>query len=343
MDHLKITCWNVEHAHRLVTGPSSVVTEERRTRIRRTLQAIDPDILCLVEGPARVENINRFAEEVLDNAWVPVMLEAESGPDSMYRIRGTQWIWFLVRPGLRARCRLQPPSVWQAFTGQTRWTVHFWGRLTPETHAHYRHPQVLILDIGAREEIELIGMHLKSKINLNSLELDADENVIGDFLTEALQARVKLATEALDVRRYIEAKFDQKPSPGILLMGDANDGPGQDHFESRYLFFDLVSNLQGDVLRAERFFNHALFDYPEHLRWTARFDDRLTGVKAADNPLLIDHIMMSQALCRGELPLVANAYAGQVEHEAFERANAGAAKNRQTSDHRPVSLHLIKR
>ncbi|WP_374239059.1 hypothetical protein [Thiocapsa sp. N5-Cardenillas] len=50
--------------------------------------------------------------------------------------------------------------------------------------------------------------------------------------------------------------------------------------------------------------------------------------------------MMSQAMCSGAITLGANAYAGQVEHEAFERANAGAAKNRQTSDHRPVSLEL---
>lgn len=57
MDQLKITCWNVEHAHRIVTGPSTASTEDRRTRVRRTLAAIDPDILCLVEGPAQVENI----------------------------------------------------------------------------------------------------------------------------------------------------------------------------------------------------------------------------------------------------------------------------------------------
>ena len=49
----------------------------------------------------------------------------------------------------------------------------------------------------------MIGTHLKSKINLNKLELDADRNVTGAFLIEALKARVKLATEALDVRRYI--------------------------------------------------------------------------------------------------------------------------------------------
>ena len=53
--------------------------------------------------------------------------------------------------------------------------------------------------------------------------------------------------------------------------------------------------------------------------------------------------MISQALCRVELPLVANAQAGQVEHEAFERANAGASTARRTSDHRPVSLRLEAR
>ncbi|WP_161807176.1 hypothetical protein [Desulfatitalea tepidiphila] len=35
-------------------------------------------------------------------------------------------------------------------------------------------------------------------------------------------------------------------------MGDCNDGPGQDHFETRYLFFDLIGNLQGEVLMGPR-------------------------------------------------------------------------------------------
>ena len=250
-------------------------------------------------------------------------------------------IWFLVRPPLLEQCQLQHPSVWRAFTGQPSWPVHYWGALAASTHRHYRHPQVLVLDLGGDVQIELIGLHLKSKINLNKLELDADGNPTGAFLAEALRARVNLATEALDVRRYIDAKFDQKPAPGLLLMGDGNDGPGRDFFESRYLFFDLVSNLQGDVVRAERYFNHALFDFPERLRWTARYDDAIGGVKAANNPLLIDHIMMSQALCRGQLPLVAQAHAGAVEHEAFERGNAGATVSQRSSDHRPVSLTLV--
>lgn len=337
---LKVCCWNIEHAERLLAATPTAATGERSARIRSTLTAIAPDVVCLVEGPAGAQRIAQLAETVLENGWVPVVLEAQSGAEADYHTSGTQWIWFLVRPELAGRCRLQPPAVWHAFTGQDRWQVHYWGELKPETHSHYRHPQVLVLDIGQGTEIELIGVHLKSKVNLKKLELDADNNVIGTYLTEALQARVKLATEALNVRRYIEAKFDQKPKPGLLVMGDANDGPGRDHFEAQYLFFDLVSNLQGDVMRAERYFNHALFDFPERLRWTARFADPIARLSAGNNPLLLDHILMSQALCRGELPLVAHAHSGQVEHEAFERANAGARSGRGSSDHRPVSLRL---
>jgi len=123
-------------------------------------------------------------------------------------------------------------------------------------------------------------------------------------------------------------------------MGDFNDGPGQDHFETYYLFFDLIGNLQGEVLMAERFFNHALFEYPKHLRWNVKYDDKIEGKRAKDNPLLLDHILISQPLCRWQFPLVVNAHAGQVEHETFEQANAGANRKTLTSDHRPVSCML---
>jgi hypothetical protein len=199
---------------------------------------------------------------------------------------------------------------------------------------------VLILDLDGQHELELIGVHLKSKINQLPIERDAEGNLIGPHVREATEARIKLATEARDVRRYVDAKFEQLPDPALVVLGDCNDGPAHDLFEEAYLFFDLISNLQGEVLVAERFFNHALFDYPGHLRWTARYDDDLLGLKARDNPLLLDHILVSQPLCRGRLPLVVNAHAGQVEHEAFERANAGAKSRTQTSDHRPVSLRM---
>jgi hypothetical protein len=278
---------------------------------------------------------------VLDDHWSPVLLkgpnDALGDRDGDYDIRGTQWMWFLIRPQLAADCRLQAPAVWQDFVGDRRWTVHFWGQEEATRHGHWRHPQVLIVDLGEGREMELIGVHLKSKINRERIRFDDDGNLTGDYLLEATEARIKLATEARNVRQYIAAKFEQTPDPGLVVLGDCNDGPGHDFFETQYLFFDLVGNLQGEVLLAERFFNHALFDWPAHLRWTARFRDPIRGIPASQNPLLLDHILMSQPLCRGQLPVVANEHAGRVEHEAYERANAGSNSRTRTSDHRPVS------
>ena len=65
--------------------------------------------------------------------------------------------------------------------------------------------------------LNLIGVHLKSKINRKQINRDAEGNLIGDYVDVALKARIKLATEANDVRAYINAKFDQLPAPGLLV------------------------------------------------------------------------------------------------------------------------------
>lgn len=341
---LKITTWNVEHTRKLIDGTPSATILDRRSRVRDTIEAIDPDVFCLVEGPPGEQEITDFCAQVLADRWLPILLDGAAATlgarNADYETKGTQWIWFLVRQSLATRARLQAPAAWRAFVDRQSWSVNYWGVEETTRHSHYRHPQVLIFDIGGGHELEMIGVHLKSKINRKRIERDAGGNLVGDYVDEALKARIKLATEAHDVRAYIDAKFEQVPAPGLVVLGDCNDGPGRDFFELQYLFFDLIGNLQGEILIAERFFNHALFDYPGHLRWTAKFRDEVVGIPASQNPLLLDHVLMSQPLCRGQLPLIANEHAGQVEHEDYERCNAGSNSKTRSSDHRPVSLTL---
>lgn len=334
---MKITSWNLEHSHRLIANNPDDTVKNRIVRVKSTIENINPDILCLQEGPKGEEEVKKFCQSVLGNRWVPILLN--SGSDKDYQIDGTQWIWFLVKEEIAHKCRLQSPEIWQAFTDEKLWKVYMWGNEISTRHGHYRHPQVLIYDIDGSHELELIGVHLKSKINKKKI-LWLNGDLRGDYVNEALQARVKLATEASNIRKYIGAKFDQLEKPGILLMGDCNDGIGLDYFEQFYMYFDLVNNLQGEVLMAERFFNHALFDYSQHLRWTAKYSDPIMKISASKNPLLIDHILISQPLVRGALPLKVNAKAGKVEHEDFERYNAGSNSKTRTSDHRPVSILL---
>ena len=80
-----------------------------------------------------------------------------------------------------------------------------------------------------------------------------------------------------------------------------------------------------------------MYDFSQNLHWLGKFRDAIQGIPASQNPLLLDHILFSQPLVDGSLPLIVNAKAGIVQHEAFERANAGSNSSTRSSDHRPVS------
>ncbi len=374
MTTLKLTTWNIAHLARLVPQPPAASAPRLRAIVAE-ITAIDPDILCIVEGPGRLPDLLAWVEaqapDGLDGryrvATIPgtEAILARNPPNprqalqQLYAMQGTdltgnQWIWFLVRDGLfqDGRAQLPDPRIWRDLTRQPNWPMHRWGELTTRPHRHWRHPQTLLLTLGGIE-LEFIGLHLKSKINHNRA-LDDQGELTRRYVEEALRARVQLATEAYDVRRYIERRFEQIPDPRIFVCGDLNDGPGRGYFEREFLFFDLVSNIQGDVFFARRFLNHALFDFPDHLRWSTRFHDRVEewsrrqpGAETlATEPVdptrfqLIDHILFTQALVGAEARPRVHPDAGLVEHTIHQRVNATLTKANQTSDHLPVSVQF---
>lgn len=327
MGTVKITSWNVAHLERLTRAHPTAKERRRRDAVVREIRELAPDILCLLEGPAGEAGIDLVANDLLDGEWVAV-----KAADGNYATRGDQWIWLLVRQDLAARASLLPVGTWDAFAGVS-WTCHLWGEFTEGTHRHYRHPQVLILDWNGLR-VEFIGLHLKSKFINQGERLWRDERE--RFIREALTARIKMATEAANVRAYIDAKFRQVGNPALFVLGDFNDGPGKEYFEEQYLFFDLIANIQGNVFATSRFLNHGLFDIPDELCWTVRFRDFVQPDRRPE--ILLDHILFTQGLVNGSLPWQVKPHAGKVEHEVHELANAGLPKDSQTSDHRPVSL-----
>ena len=197
---LKITSWNIEHAEKLIADNPGAAIQGRRKRVLDTLMEINPDIFCMLEGPMGEKKFDAFCTQVLDSKWVPILLrqqnEALGVRDIEYQIKGTQWIWFLVKPELKDKCKLQPAKVWQSFVGDKEWKIYLWGQERPTPHPHYRHPQVLLYNLGNGCQLELIGVHLKSKINKLPITRDADNNLTGEYLKVALEARIELATEA---------------------------------------------------------------------------------------------------------------------------------------------------
>jgi hypothetical protein len=152
-----------------------------------------------------------------------------------------------------------------------------------------------------------------------------------------------------------ERCFEQQSDPRLFVLGVLlNDGPGRGHFEREFLFFDLVSSIQGDVFFARSFLNHALFDFDDRLRWSTAFRDRIEewsrsrpDAEALRSELvdptrfqLLDHILFTQPLVGERAFPRVEAGAGLVEHTLHQRINALLTQANRTSDHVPVTVHI---
>jgi hypothetical protein len=342
-----LTAWNIEWLGRLmqrIENPdiSTALRDRLRQRLNGVYQAIreiDSDILCVTEGPPGETGIDAFASGLAGYSAVK-RVAGES-----YHQRGNQWIWFLVKDALLAGASLLPVPVWRQYTKQAspggehvhRWPVYRWGNIVQSSHSHYRHPQALVLSMAGLR-VEFIGVHLKSKLTTTGDFFSPDDNRRRAFIQQTVENRMKLATESQNIRYYIDHRFSQEPAPAVFVLGDLNDGPGKELIERQFLFFDLLDNVQGDVFEAGKFLNHALFDYPDHLRWSVRFADRIDPTR--DPQILLDHIMFTQPLVRGQIPLQVESGAGRVEHEIFDRLNSQLPSGESLSDHKPVSCEL---
>lgn len=378
---MKIVTWNAEWLDTywgVVSGkyppgknlfphkaPKKKVARARIDAVKVFLTRLDPDILFLCEAPAEEAEMVAFAAEVMPDHDV---ITRPSGED--YETGGRQWQWFLVRRSLSDQIRpsLLPIPIWRNFAAAGSSTIKedgSWMVSIPrvrtvggvkdvpvserDDHSYFRHPQVLVFSFGGARH-EIIGAHLKSKfVGRNPRKRKPDESFeeyaelvsVKRYLAKSHAARVKLSSEASNIRAYIDHRFMLEADPSIMVLGDLNDGPGKELMEREYLLHDLLSNLQGEVFFARRFLNHALFDAPGNLRWTARFKDLLDPHR--DEHILLDHILFTQGMTRGGTgPLIATSRSGKVEHLLFEQVEAEVGKD-MLSDHRPVSIDLQAR
>lgn len=345
----KVTTWNIEWLGNLLRDiDDDRKSDNQRARLQQRLLAIydaiaeiAPDVLCITEGPAGDTAIDRFVDGL------PGYSAVKRPVGEPYHQRGQQWIWFLVKDSMAASASLLPITVWRDYTEQAspeaehqaNWPVHRWGSIDTTTHNHFRHPQVLTVTLGDTK-VEMIGGHFKSKLTTVGNYHSEDADTRRKYIEATLENRIKLATEAQNVRYYLDHRFRQEVNPAIMLMGDFNDGPGKELFERQFLFFDLLDNLQGDVFAAEKYLNHALFDYPSELRWSVRFNDRIEPNR--DPHILLDHILFTQAFVKNRMPLCVEAHAGKVEHECFDRITAQLPSGLRLSDHKPVTCLITQ-
>lgn len=377
---MKITAWNGEwleddwgvfsgaYAPRSRRGrrrrPSAEVAEAKITGTKEYLRRIAPEILFLCEGPVDPDATEAFAAHTM-----PEMRLVRRRPGDSSNVDGDQGMWFFVHRDLfdTLQPELLDNAIWRAAAHAQKqgdpdkgkwWTIRPRLREIGEdtlsvnerrTYGHSRHPQVMRIRHGD-EPVEFIGLHLKSKFvgfsprklrPGESFEAYASEPRVFRYLTKSHEARVKLTSQAMNVRAYIDHRFLQDADPAIFVLGDINDGPGKELMEREYMLHDMISNLQGDIFFSRGMLYHALFDLPQELRWTCRFEDKIDPER--DPHILLDHILYTQAMNRtGQSSLRALGSKGKVEHQVHGEVEALFGAD-AVSDHRAVSMEAVPR
>lgn len=194
-----------------------------------------------------------------------------------------------------------------------------------ELYKHYRPPleaRIARADGGA--DFWVIVVHAKSKGIFSAMDRVHFERVSD-------RNRRKLFAECASIRLRVE-EWLAKDRP-VVVMGDVNDGPGFDFYESRF-GRSAVELIMGDPYAPDDMLRY----YPgrpkfKQFGWepsTARFKDRFTGdlVNA-----LIDHIMASHHLTpMTDTPtLIWNPYQLDAAEPLKSALHAG-------SDHFPVTF-----
>ena len=80
------------------------------------------------------------------------------------------------------------------------------------------------------------------------------------FIREAMEARRRISTEAMQIRNYLNLCFADDPNTGLIVTGDLNDGPGADYFERLYLTHNVAGMIAGSPFAPQRMLRHAFID-----------------------------------------------------------------------------------
>lgn len=197
----------------------------------------------------------------------------------------------------------------------------------PEIYKHYRPPlEAKVTRADGKPSFWMIVVHTKSKGIFSAMDRI-------HFERQSDRNRRKLFAECTSIRlRVDEWLKDNRP---VVVMGDVNDGPGFDYYESRF-GRSAVELILGDVFDLDGMLRYPI-GRPKFGRYgwepsTARFTDTFTGDKVN---ALIDHIMVSSHIvpAPGVSALVWNPF-------QLDEAKPLKSALLNASDHFPVTLDI---
>ena len=303
---------------------------ERSALLASVVQAIDPDALCIVEGPDTLADGSKTASSQLES-WRDLHgLDADYEAVHGIPSGGQQELCALFK---KSRLRLvhDPERRASKHPFDSPFLVDTTETLIKEQYKHYRPPLELSVQEpgdGGAELARIIVAHTKSKGIFDAVDLARFEQ-----LSE--RNRKKLYGECFSVRERCDQWFDEQPGRRIIVVGDINDGFGLDYYEQRFSR-SAVETLLGNVWEPDKILRQVL-QRPKlgKYGWTpssSRYRDRITGDYFN---VLIDHMLVSQSV------IVENARVwNPFPKDAPDDVKAMKSALKDASDHFPVSATI---
>jgi endonuclease/exonuclease/phosphatase family metal-dependent hydrolase len=305
-------------------------TDEAASRLAGLIEAINVDVVALVEAPSRPAELALFVDRYLTANGAPTyqfLLGDSGGSQKLALLFKPQAASFELIPSTDLPLLLEP------------WSADVDGDAVLDEYRFTRTPLACQAEL-AGVQLEVIVAHLKSNFINQGREQWQDPARRRDFIKAALRNRRRIATEAMRIRKHLEQRLDADRETAVVVLGDLNDGPGQDYFEEFYLAHNVTDILVGSPYRPERLFNHAQADVAEIDRYSAVFDDFVT--EEPDKRLLLDHILLSPAMIGANGVLTKVPGSGRVEDDAWaaQVAGNGTRRDQRATDHRPATVLL---
>jgi endonuclease/exonuclease/phosphatase family metal-dependent hydrolase len=337
---MRIVNWNIEWMNNWFVGRGEVAfrTDNPRQgitdvadlcrRVAGVVNTLDPDVLTIEEGPSDIREMELFTRTYL----------ADGNGNSLFNVFGgidglCQKIYTLVKKGGELK---HPQIAADALTLELQepWESDVDGDYFIESYDFTRQPLIVEGTTEDGSTLKIVTLHTKSKYVHEGKAKWNNPDTRQQFIIAALKNRRRISSEAMRLRRYLNAVIEQDSDPFVIVTGDFNDGPGIDYFEKRYLTHNVTDILIGSTYYPNNLFSHAFLErVPESKRYTAIFDDYIDGIKG--RRLLLDHILVSPALS-------SKIKDSGIAHQEYNAGIDPTASERQkyVSDHRPVSIDL---
>lgn len=328
---IKLAVYNMKWMCKLFKSDGTPKVGNKQSEdLAKVVQQIDPDILCIVEGPDTLKSGTKTASSQLEEWRKMYNLCDDYRGVHGFPSGGRQELCALYKKS-KIRCVHAPEKSNSKNPFNKEFLVDTTNNLIKECYKHYRPPFEISVQSTQEESknlMRIIVAHTKSKYISGAVDLAHFEQ-----LSE--RNRHKLYAECYSIRERCNQWLEANPDLKLAVVGDINDGFGLDYYEQRFSR-SAVEILLGDVWMPEHILKSVLprpklnksgWD-PSSSKFKDTFTEKWVNV-------LIDHILVSQNV-EFQKGLVWNPYLKNAPDEVKQIRTA--LKN--ASDHYPVSVEI---